>query len=197
MKKNIIKQSFSVSRQDRIEAYGHNSFLILLTGFSGSGKSTIADALDVKLFKNKVRTVVLDGDNLRNGLSNDLNFSPKNRSENLRRVAEVAKLFINSGTVTIASFVSPYESDRQSIKQIVGKENYFEIHVSTSIEECERRDVKGLYRKVREGEITNFTGIDAPYEIPSNPNMRIDTENLQISSIVESILSKINLDIKL
>lgn len=191
MEKNIIPQALSITREERMKMNNHSSFLILLTGFSGSGKSTIADALDVYFYNQGIRTVVLDGDNLRNGLNNDLNFSPESRSENLRRVGEVSKLFIDTGIVTLASFVAPYRKDRDSIKNSVGPENYFEIFVSTSIEECERRDIKGLYEKVRKGEIKNFTGIDAPYEKPTQPDMIIDTENKDISGIVESIAEKL------
>jgi adenylylsulfate kinase len=168
-----------------------------LTGFSGSGKSTIANALDVTFFEQGVRTVVLDGDNLRNGLNKNLNFTPEDRAENLRRVGEVSKLFIDSGIVTIASFVAPYIKDRENIKNIVGPKNYFEIFVSTSIEECERRDVKGLYKKVRNGEIKNFTGIDAPYENPIQPDMIIDTQGKNIASIIETIALKLNDKLKL
>ncbi|WP_298533198.1 adenylyl-sulfate kinase [uncultured Algibacter sp.] len=197
MKKNIIPQALSVSKEERKKMNKHNSFLILLTGFSGSGKSTIADALDVHFCEQGIRSVVLDGDNLRNGLNRDLNFSPASRSENLRRVGEVSKLFVDTGIITIASFVAPYVKDRDHIKNIMGSENYFEIFVSTSIEECERRDVKGLYAKVRKGEIKNFTGIDAPYEKPTNPDMEINTENKEISRIVEAIVLKLNDKIKL
>ncbi len=197
MKKNIIPQSLSISKTERTKMNNHNSFLILLTGFSGSGKSTIADALDICFYEQGIRTVVLDGDNLRNGLNKDLNFAPESRSENLRRVGEVSKLFIDTGIITIASFVAPYIKDRENIKNIVGSENYFEIFVSTSIEECERRDVKGLYKKVRKGEIKNFTGIDAPYEKPTQPNMIIDTENKNIPDIIETIMFKLSNKIKL
>jgi adenylylsulfate kinase len=197
MKKNIIPQALSISKAERRKLNKHNSFLILLTGFSGSGKSTIADALDVHFYEQGIRTVVLDGDNLRNGLNKDLNFSPDSRSENLRRVGEVSKLFVDTGILTIASFVAPYAKDRDNIKNIVGRENYFEIFVSTSIEECERRDVKGLYKKVRNGEIKNFTGIDAPYENPTDPDMEIDTEDKDILGIVEAIALKLKDKIKL
>lgn len=192
MKKNITPQFLSLTKAERRKMNNHNSFLILLTGFSGSGKSTIADALDVYFYKQGIRSVVLDGDNLRNGLNKDLNFSPESRSENLRRVGEVSKLFIDSGIITLASFVAPYQKDRDNIKTIVGSDNYFEIYVSTSIQECERRDIKGLYKKVRSGEIKNFTGIDAPYEKPTQPDMIIDTEQKEIARIIEAIALKLN-----
>jgi len=187
MIKDITAEDFIISKKDRNKLNGHDSFFILFTGFSGSGKSTLAKNLDVLLNKKSLRTYCLDGDNIRKGINNNLSFSPEDRSENLRRVAEVSKLFIDAGLITIASFVAPYEKDRNRMKEIIGTRNCFEVHVSTSIDECERRDVKGLYAKVRKGEIKNFTGIDAPYEIPLKPNMSLDTENSNIADLIDKI----------
>lgn len=189
---NIFKQDYTVTKQYRNEQNNHNSFLIWFTGLSGSGKSTIANALEKKLYKKGIRTYSLDGDNIRKGINNDLSFSPKDRTENIRRIAEISNLFIDSGLVVLSAFVSPYRKDRENIKNIVGNSNFVEIFINTSIEECERRDVKGLYKKARKGEISNFTGISAPYEAPINPNIEIKTEELSVDEAVEKIIKNIN-----
>lgn len=173
--KNIKKQDYSVSREDREKLNNQGSFLIWFTGLSGSGKSTVANLLEKKLFEENIRTYSLDGDNLRRGLNKDLRFSKEDRNENLRRTAEVAKLFIDAGVVVIAAFISPYIKTREEIREIVGAENYIEVFVNTSLEICEERDVKGLYKKARRGEIKNFTGISSPYERPINPTIEIKT----------------------
>lgn len=191
MSNNTIKQDFNTSRNDRMKLNGHRSFLIWFTGLSGSGKSTLADNLEMALHKKGVHTYSIDGDNLRNGLNSDLSFSPEDRTENIRRIANVAKLFIDSGVVTLAAFISPYKKDREHVKEIVGDDDYIEIYVSTPIEECENRDVKGLYKKARAGEISSFTGISAPYETPENPNLIIDTTKLTIEEAVEQIIDYI------
>ncbi|MGY5352972.1 adenylyl-sulfate kinase [Wenyingzhuangia sp. IMCC45533] len=185
---NLREEIFFVDKKKRNKLNNHKSLLFFFTGFSGSGKSTLANALEVELHKQGVRTFILDGDNLRSGLNSNLSFLPEDRSENLRRVGEVSKLMIEAGIVVIASFIAPYQKDREKIKNIVGKENYFEVHVSTSIKECIRRDVKGLYKKVKKGEIKNFTGIDAPYEFPEKPDMKIDTEKEDLCNAISSIL---------
>jgi adenylylsulfate kinase len=150
---------------------------------SGAGKSTLANALDERLHKRKIHTYVLDGDNIRNGINKNLGFSQEDRSENNRRIGEISKLFIDAGTVVLAAFISPYKKDRSFIKQTVGVDNFFEVFVNTSLEECERRDVKGLYKKARAGQISNMTGITAPYEPPENPDIEIS----QINSVEESV----------
>ena len=147
MSKNIIPHTYRVNREERREANDHNSFLIFFTGLSGSGKSTIANALEIKLFVDGVKTYVLDGDNVRRGINRDLSFSPEDRSENNRRIGEIANLFVDAGMVVLAAFVAPYEEDRQAIKNTVGAENYVEVFVNASLEVCEERDVKGLYKK--------------------------------------------------
>lgn len=188
MPKNIIPHSYQVSIDDRRKLNGHNSFLIWFTGLSGSGKSTIANVVEQKLFEKGIRTYALDGDNIRNGINKDLSFSPEDRTENIRRIAETANLMINAGTVVLAAFVSPYKKDRSNIRSIVKDINFVEVFVNTSIEECERRDVKGLYKKARAGEIENMTGISAPYEVPENPDIEIETENESIAAAANRII---------
>lgn len=179
MEKNLVEYQYKITRMHRRKLNGHNSFLVLFTGLSGSGKSTIANALENRLFEQKIKTFVLDGDNIRTGINRTLGFSPEDRSENNRRIAEISKLFIDAGCIVLAAFVAPYSRDRENMKLIVGADNYFEIFVNTSLKECEKRDAKGLYKKSRAGEITNMTGISAPYEIPKNPDIII-TPNLSI-----------------
>lgn len=188
MKENIIPHNYQISLQDRRKQNNHSSFLIWFTGLSGSGKSTIANALELELHKLGIRTYTLDGDNIRKGLNNDLTFSPEDRKENIRRIAETANLMIDAGLVVLAAFVSPYKKDRENIKNIVKDVNFVEVYINTSIEECERRDVKGLYKKARAGEIKNMTGISAPYEAPEHPDIEIITEKESIKSSVKKII---------
>ncbi len=185
MQENVIPHDFSIDRSQRLALKGHGSFLLWFTGLSGSGKSTIANAVEKALVEDGIHTYTLDGDNVRKGLNNNLTFSPEDRTENIRRIAEVANLMVDAGLVVLAAFVSPYEKDRANIRDIVGPENYVEIFVNTPLEECERRDVKGLYAKARAGEIKNFTGINAPYEAPQNPDIEIDTTK---HSVADSVL---------
>ena len=184
---NIFRYNFNISKVDRQRIHKHKAFLILFTGLSCSGKSSIANALELKLNHLNISTYTLDGDNIRLGISNDLGFSPEDRTENIRRIAEIGNLFIDAGVVTLACFVSPYINDRDNVKKIVGHDNYIEIFVNTSLEECERRDTKGLYKKARKGEIKNMTGISAPYEIPVSPDLEIDTVKDSIDKSVEKI----------
>jgi adenylylsulfate kinase len=197
MTKNIVPQKYGISRKDRRKLNGHNSFLIFFTGLSGSGKSTIANALEKKLYKDGVRTYVLDGDNVRRGINKNLSFSPEDRSENNRRIGEISKLFIDAGLVVLAAFVSPYRKDRQQIKKTVGADNYVEVFVNTSLEVCESRDVKGLYAKARTGEIKNMTGISAPYESPANPEIEVTHQHSveeAVAVIYDKIKSKLRLE---
>ncbi len=189
--KNIVPHQFSVTKEERNASKGHKSFLLWFTGLSGSGKSTIANAVEKALFDKGLHTYVLDGDNIRGGLNNNLSFSPEDRTENIRRIAEVANLMIDAGLIVLAAFVSPYARDRENIKQTVGYKNYIEVFVNTPIEECERRDVKGLYAKARSGEIKNFTGVDAPYEAPAVPDIQIDTMKISVEESVTLILNTI------
>lgn len=186
---NIFNQKYTIDKLKRNQLNQHPSFLIWFTGLSGSGKSTIASALEVKLFEKGIRTYVLDGDNIRLGINNDLGFSLTDRSENIRRIAEVSKLMIDAGIVTIGAFISPLRSDRELVKEIVGKEIFIEIFINTPLIECEKRDTKGLYLKARKGEITNFTGISSPYEKPENPTVEINTLELSIDDAVEKIFN--------
>ncbi len=196
MSKNTVIHNYNISKKERNELNKHQSFLIWFTGLSGSGKSTIANALEVKLFERNIRTYSLDGDNIRNGINNDLTFSPEDRTENIRRIAEISNLFIEAGVIVLAAFVSPYKKDRENIQKIVGHHNFVEIFVNTSVEECEKRDVKGLYKKARLGEIKDFTGVNAPYEAPESPDVEINTEQLSVEQSVEKIVELINKKLK-
>lgn len=188
MKENIIPHTYNISREDRRNNNGHNSFLLWFTGLSGSGKSTIANVVEQELHKKGIKTYSLDGDNIRKGINSDLTFAPEDRTENIRRIAEIANLFVDAGIVVLAAFVSPYKKDRDNIKGIVKDVNFVEIYVNTSVEECERRDVKGLYKKARAGEIKNMTGISAPYEAPENPDVEIKTEDETVEEAVQKII---------
>ena len=190
MEKNLVQYDYKVHMQDRRMANKHNSFLIFFTGLSGSGKSTIANYLEQKLFAENIRTYVLDGDHIRSGISSDLLFNPKDRSENIRRIAEIAKLFVDAGIVVLAAFIAPYKKDRSFIRKTVGSENYFEVYVNTSLEICEERDVKGLYKRARKGEIKNLTGVSAPYEVPENPDIVV-SQDTSVEETVSLILKKI------
>ena len=194
--KNIFKQDYKISRKDREFLHKHNSSLIWFTGLSGSGKSTLANLLEQELHVLKISTFVLDGDNIRHSLNKDLSFSLKDRSENIRRIGEVAKIMLDAGVLTIAAFVSPYKKDREMVKNIVGSENFIEIYVNASLAECEKRDTKGLYKKARNGEIKNMTGISSAYEAPENPTLEIDTNKETIDEsmkkIKECIIEKLN-----
>ncbi len=191
MSKHIVPHSYQISKEDRLKANEHNSFLLWFTGLSGSGKSTIANVVEQKLFHQGIKTYTLDGDNIRKGINNDLTFSPEDRTENIRRIAEIANLMVDAGLVVLAAFVSPYKKDRQNIKSIVKDVNFVEIFINTSIEECERRDVKGLYKKARAGEIKNMTGISAPYEAPENPDIEIKTEDESVDEAAQRIVDYI------
>jgi len=197
MDNNIVFQNYTVSRSLRNKQNKHTSFVLWFTGLSGSGKSTIANALEQELFKMGLKTYSLDGDNVRSGINKFLGFSVEDRKENLRRIAEVAKLFVDAGIITIAAFVSPLQSDRNLVREIIGENDFVEIFVDTSIEECERRDVKGLYKKARIGEIKNFTGIDAPFEVPLNPQIHIKTENTSVEEAVKTIVTFVKNKIEL
>lgn len=164
-----------VSRAEREERNGHKACVIWLTGLSGSGKSTLAERLERQLFSDQIQTVVLDGDNIRTGINNNLGFSDEDREENIRRIAEVAKLFVEAGQVVVSSFISPTVAIRQMAREIIGPDDFIEVYVDAPLEVCEARDVKGLYQKARAGEILDFTGIHSAYEAPPSPDLHIDT----------------------
>lgn len=191
MEKNIVKHDYTVDQNSRGKLKKHAAKLLWFTGLSGSGKSTIANRVEQVLHEKGVHTYCLDGDNVRKGLNKDLSFSPEDRTENIRRIAETANLMIDAGLVVLAAFVSPYKKDRENIRTIVGSENMVEIYVNTSVEECERRDVKGLYKKARAGEIKNMTGISSPYEAPTNPEIEVKTEKLNVDEATEHIINAI------
>lgn len=180
-----------LTRADKEELLNQHSVMIWFTGLSGSGKSTIAIALERELQKRGLLCRILDGDNIRSGINNNLGFSEEDRVENIRRIAEIGKLFVDTGIITIAAFISPNNDIREMAANIIGKENFLEIFVSTPIEECERRDVKGLYAKARRGEIKNFTGISSPFEAPANPALSIDTSKLSVEESVNKLLELI------
>lgn len=196
MTENVHQQAYIISNEKRAQQKQQKPIMIWLTGLSGSGKSTIANQLDVYLNENGFHTFCLDGDNIRKGINNNLGFSEEDRNENLRRVAEIGKLMLDAGLICIGAFISPMKKDRELVKQIIGKENFFEIFVDTPVEVCEERDVKGLYAKARNGEIKNFTGINAPYEEPTEPNLVIKTEGLSIDKAVAEIIKSIENRIK-
>lgn len=190
--KNNIKQSYSIGQSDREALNKHKPCLVWFTGLSGSGKSTIANLLEKELYKQGIHTYTLDGDNLRRGLNKDLKFTKEDRFENLRRTAEVGKLFVDAGFVVLAAFITPYNEIREEVKNIVGSNNYIEIFVNTPLEVCEERDVKGLYKRARAGEIKNFTGISSPFEIPNNPTIEIQTLKESPDEAVKRILKLLN-----
>lgn len=180
-----------LTRADKEELLKQHSVMIWFTGLSGSGKSTIAIALERKLQKRGLLCRILDGDNIRSGINNNLGFSAEDRVENIRRIAEIGKLFVDTGIITLAAFISPNNNIREMAANIIGKEDFMEIYVSTPIEECERRDVKGLYAKARKGEIKNFTGISAPFEAPEHPALSLDTSKLSVEESVNKLLDLI------
>lgn len=184
---NLSWQKLDITREMRASQKGQNPVTIWFTGLSGSGKSTLANEIEKRLVSMGRHSMLLDGDNIRLGLNNDLGFKEKDRIENIRRVAQVAKLMNDAGLIVLTAFISPFMRDRKNARDIIG-ESFIEIHVSTPIEECEKRDVKGLYEKARKGEIPNFTGISSPYEAPMNPQITIDTSRSDINESVEVIM---------
>ena len=188
---DVTWQPSKVDASDRARILHEDPATVWLTGLSGSGKSTIAFELEHQLMKSSHLVFVLDGDNIRHGLSRDLGFSPEHRTENIRRVAEVAKLFNDAGMIIITSFISPYQEDRELARKIIGNDRFIEVHLSTDLQTCEKRDPKGLYKKVRQGNITEFTGISAPYEAPLNPELILDTGKLTIDQSVAKIMQQL------
>jgi adenylylsulfate kinase len=194
---NIVGYPYNINRAHREQLNGHKAVCLWFTGLSGSGKSTLANHVERQLFERGIRTFVLDGDDIRCGLNKGLSFSEADRDENLRRAGEVARLMCDAGIVTLAAFVSPYKHSRQMVREILG-DSFNEVFVDTAMEVCEQRDVKGLYKKARNGKIHNFTGIDSPFEVPENSEIHIvtatQTLDMSVNFILDYILSKIELN---
>ena len=186
MENNLTWHDTKITKEQRSKLKNQKPCVLWLTGLSGSGKSTLANALEQRLFTMGYHTYLLDGDNVRHGLNKDLGFDENSRVENIRRIGEVCKLFVDSGLIVLCAFISPFCKERQVIRELLDKGEYIEIFVDTPIEVCEKRDPNGLYKKARNGEIKNFTGIDSPYEAPKNPEIHIKSENLDEN--IETIL---------
>jgi len=186
---NVIYHHASVTRQRRNKLNEHRSVVLWFTGLSGSGKSTLAHTLEEKLYQKGCRTFVLDGDNVRHGLNSNLDFSVDGRTENIRRISEVSKLMLESGLIVMTAFISPFNKDRNEARKLISSDDFIEIYCKASLEACEKRDVKGLYKRARAGEIKNYTGIDSPYEVPENPNLIIDTDNQSLEESASTIFS--------
>ena len=185
---NTVIYRGTIDRAARERLNGHPSRAFWFTGLSGSGKSTLAHLVEERLHQRNIRTYVFDGDNVRHGLCGDLSFSPEGRAENLRRIGEMVKLFLDAGNLCLTAFISPMNEDREKVRRIVGSQDFFEIYVKCPIEVCEERDVKGLYRLAREGKIKNYTGVSAPYEEPENPDLVVESSRCGIEECVEQIL---------
>lgn len=185
---NIVWHERLVSKQERNRLNKHRSGIVWFTGLPASGKSTLAHHLEKELFNRSIRAYVFDGDNVRHGLCSNLGFSREDRRENLRRIAEMCKLFIDAGIVVLTAFVSPYREDREYVRNLIGNDGFFEVYIKCSVDICEKRDPKGHYRKAKEGIIKNFTGVSDPYEEPENPDLVIDTEKMDVENSVQSVL---------
>ncbi|MBD1379971.1 adenylyl-sulfate kinase [Metabacillus arenae] len=194
---NIVWHQTSIQKEDRRNKNGHGSFVLWFTGLSGSGKSTIANALAQKLYEENKQVFVLDGDNVRHGLNKDLGFSEEDRKENIRRIGEVSKLFVDSGQIVVTAFISPFREDRELARSILDKDEFIEVYIKCSLQECEKRDPKGLYEKVRKGEIKQFTGVDSPYEEPLAPELVVDTQKNSIEDCVKEIIQFLQLQNKI
>ena len=184
---NVIYHQASVTRGRRNQSNNHQSVVLWFTGLSGSGKSTLAHVLEEKLFKKGCKAFVLDGDNVRHGLNSNLDFSDNDRKENIRRIGEVAKLMLESGLIVMTAFISPFREDRAAVRNLISNSDFIEIYCKASLKTCEERDVKGLYKRARAGEIKNYTGIDSPYEAPENPELIIDTDKETLDESVSKI----------
>lgn len=189
MADNIVWHDHKITRAERSVNKNQKPCLLWFTGLSGSGKSTIANALDVALHKRGYHTFLLDGDNVRHGLCSDLGFSDDDREENIRRVGEVCKLFADAGLIVMSAFISPFTSDRRMVRKLFPAGEFIEVFMDTPLETCEERDPKGLYRKARSGEIKHFTGIDSPYELPSHPELRLDTSTMSVEACVDTLIA--------
>ena len=188
---NTVWHHATVTRERREAKNGHRGAILWFTGLSGAGKSTLAHAVEEALHQRGCRTFVLDGDNVRHGLCADLGFSSKDRVENIRRIGEVTKLFMEAGVIVLTAFISPYRADRERVRDMVGQNNFIEIYCNASLEVCENRDIKGLYKKARAGQIAEFTGISAPYETPVSANLTINTGSASLDVCVEQVIKEI------
>ncbi len=195
--KNIVWHDHHVTKQKRSQNKNQKPCVLWFTGLSGSGKSTIANAVESKLIEMCKHTYLLDGDNIRMGLNKGLTFSDEDRIENIRRIGEVSKLFVDAGTIVLTAFISPFQKERDAVRSLVEKEEFIEVFIDTPLEVCELRDPKGLYQKARKGEIPNFTGISSPYEAPLNPEIHIINDNVTIEAIVEQIIKYLTVKNKL
>lgn len=189
MNENIVWHQYSVTKSMRQQSKGHKSCVLWFTGFSGSGKSTVAGALEAKLHELGKHTYLLDGDNVRHGLCGDLGFSDADRQENIRRVGESAKLMVDAGLIVLTAFISPFTKERDDVRALLEDGEFIEVYLTTPLSECEQRDPKGLYKKARAGEISDFTGIDSDYEPPVNPEISINTAELSVEQSVDTLLS--------
>jgi len=185
---NTVYHNAVVTRAKRNQLNGHKSVVIWFTGLSGSGKSTLAHSVEEELHKLGCRTFVLDGDNVRHGLSSNLTFSDFDRKENIRRIGETAKLMMEAGVIAMTAFISPFREDRDAVRGLLSQDDFIEVYCNASLEICESRDIKGLYKRARAGEIKNYTGIDSPYEAPNNPELIIDTENELLGESVAKVI---------
>jgi len=187
--KNIVWHHATITREDRESLFGQKGVVIWFTGLSGSGKSTLANEVEVQLFERGCHTYILDGDNIRHGLNKDLGFSPKDREENIRRIGEVAHLFSQAGIIVMTAFISPYRADRDIARKLNKEGEFLEIYCRCSLDECERRDTKGLYKKARAGQIPEFTGISAPYEEPEKPELILDTDKEPVKESAAKVIA--------
>ena len=186
--KNLLWHNANISKEQRAKIKNQKPCIIWFTGLSGSGKSTLGNMLEKKLYELGCHTYLLDGDNVRHGLNSDLGFDKKSRVENIRRIGEVAKLFVESGCIILTAFISPYLDDRQIVRDLVKEDEFIEIYVDVPLEVCEKRDPKGFYKKARAGEIDNFTGISSPYEVPINPEIKIQNDKIDIEKNIDKII---------
>lgn len=188
---NVVWHHGEVSGEDRRRLLGHGAACLWLTGLSGSGKSTLARRVERRLVDRGVQAYVLDGDNVRHGLNADLGFGAEARAENIRRIGEVARLFVDAGVLTVTAFISPYREDRARVRALFEPGTFLEVHVATPVEVCEQRDPKGLYRRARAGEIAEFTGVSAPYEEPLEPEIRVDTSRADLDACAEALIERL------
>ncbi len=188
---DIVWHNTTVTHQDRVELKQQKPVVLWFTGLSGSGKSTVANAVESKLFSLGKHSYLLDGDNVRHGLNKDLGFSDQDRVENIRRIGEVAKLFVDSGSIVLTAFISPFVDDRKQVREFLSEGQFLEVFIDTPLEVCEQRDPKGLYKKARAGEVKHFTGIDSEYQVPANPDIHIKTAQYSVSECAEQIVSQL------